>query len=493
MCGYINLRNTKELQQKKSQTKMKGKLTFASAAALLLMSSCCTKSYQQIVTTESTPWSEVVTAPSNEAKSLAYEVNLENKGQVVDGFGACFNELGWTSLSLLSESDRAEVINELFTPGAGANFNICRMPVAANDFSTDWYSYNETEGDFEMKNFTIEHDKNTLVPFIHAAQSQNPDIQIWASPWCPPSWFKYNKHYAARTEDHKLDPAYHNGLDPKKRGWEGQDMFIQEPKYLEAYALYFEKFIKAYREENINIFAVMPQNEFNSAQIFPSCLWKAESLGNFIGDYLGPKMAALDVDVMIGTVERANTLLVDTMLNNPAVRKYVSGVGFQWAGKGAIEGIHKAYPEMKLYQTEQECGDGKNDWAGAEYSWSLLKHYFDCGTSAYMYWNISLLEGGISRWGWAQNSLVVVDPKDNTYRLTHEYYLMKHISHYVKPGAHYISMPEDFGGLVFENPDGEVVVLYMENSGEPTNLQLNIAGEEYELAMSANSINTFVL
>ena len=50
-----------------------------------------------------------------------------------------------------------------------------------------------------------------------------------------------------------------------------------------------------------------------------------------------------------------------------------------------------------------------------------------------MYWNISLENGGISRWGWAQNSLVVVDPQTKSYRYTPEYYVMKHVSHYVQP------------------------------------------------------------
>lgn len=58
-------------------------------------------------------------------------------------------------------------------------------------------------------------------------------------------------------------------------------MFIQDSLYLQAYALYFSKFIEAYREQGIDIFAVMPQNEFNSAQIFPSCCWTAASLANF--------------------------------------------------------------------------------------------------------------------------------------------------------------------------------------------------------------------
>ena len=39
-----------------------------------------------------------------------------------------------------------------------------------------------------------------------------------------------------------------------------------------------------------DIFAVMPQNEFNSCQLFPACTWTASGLATFIGSYLGPSM-----------------------------------------------------------------------------------------------------------------------------------------------------------------------------------------------------------
>lgn len=430
---------------------------------LIVLTSCGRNSYKQIVTTDTAPWCEIKSKPASDSVlTLSYDISLENKRQTVEGFGACFNELGWTSLSILSTSDRESIMKELFKPGIGANFNICRMPIAANDFALDWYSYNEVKDDFNMENFSIDNDKETLIPFIHAAKANNPNIKIWASPWSPPTWMKYNNHYAQKYNGNRPNKAYHNGLLIDKQGFEGEDMFIQEPKYMEAYALYFEKFIKAYREENIDIYAVMPQNEFNSNQIFPSCCWKSASLATFMGKFLGPKMDKLGVDLFFGTVERANAALVDTILTNVDCKRYVKGVGFQWAGKGAVGKVSESYPNIRLYQSEQECGNGKNDWMGVDHSWELLKHYFDNGVSAYMYWNISLLEGGISRWGWAQNSLVVVDPTNRSYKYTHEYYLMKHISHFVKPGARYVAVSEDFKGLVFENLNGEVVVLYME-------------------------------
>ena len=44
-------------------------------------------------------------------------------------------------------------------------------------------------------------------------------------------------------------------------------------------------------------------------------------------------------------------------------------MGTQWAAKRAIPGIHRRYSDLKLYQTEQECRDGSNDWRYCRYAW----------------------------------------------------------------------------------------------------------------------------
>jgi glucosylceramidase len=44
-------------------------------------------------------------------------------GRRMEGFGGCFNELGWTSLSSLNAEDRDSVMHELFDPEAGARFS----------------------------------------------------------------------------------------------------------------------------------------------------------------------------------------------------------------------------------------------------------------------------------------------------------------------------------------------------------------------------------
>ncbi|MDR2040250.1 MAG: beta-glycosidase [Bacteroidales bacterium] len=423
--------------------------------------------------------------------SISAEVHLANPEQTIDGFGACFNELGWTSLSALSEKDRDDILKELFYPGKGTNFTICRMPVGANDFSRNWYSYNETEGDFEMKNFSIANDFETLIPFIRLAKNYNPSLTIWASPWSPPAWMKYNKHYACNVSGNEKFP---NGLLPSQMGKEGTNMFIQDEKYFEAYALYFAKFIEAYRNEGIHISMVMPQNEFNSCQVFPSCTWTASGINTFVGEYLGPHMAKIGTEVMFGTMERPNTLLVDTLLLDEKSSKYIKGVGFQWAGKGAVGKIHTDYPLLKIYQTEQECGDGRNDWEYCCYAWELMKHYLSNGTNVYCYWNISLEKGGVSRWGWSQNSLITVDVQSKTYKYNYEYYLMKHFSHYVLPGAQRLSVTGEFNDmLAFRNVDGSLVLVIRNKNNSVVSPSIKIGEDIYSLTLKPQSFHTLVI
>jgi len=440
----------------------------------------------------------------HESDKFDIEINPDNTLQTIEGFGTCFNEMGWTSLSLLSDADRENILREMFAPGTGANFTICRMPVGANDFSRDWYSYNETDGDFGMKNFSIANDKETLIPFIKNAQKYNPGLKLWASPWSPPSWMKYNKHYALKSLQKGITNStseewgiyftgLDNGLKPEKEGKEGTDMFIQQDKYYIAYSLYFAKFIKAYKAEKINIGMIMPQNEFNSAQPFPSCTWTAKGLARFIS-YLGPQMNELGVNIFFGTMERPDEKLVDTILTDSQSSQYIKGVGFQWAGKEAIPGIHKRYPNLTLYQSEQECGNGKNDWEYGKYAWSLMKNYFNSGASAYMYWNTSLIQNSISRWGWKQNSLVSVDPETKSYKYNYDYYVLKHLSHYVKPGAKLLSLGGSFqNALAFINPDKSIVVILQNEAEMPRKIGIKVGNEIIVASMEPDSFNTFLM
>lgn len=463
-----------------------------------------------ISSTKTKPWQ---TKKLNKEKSSqkAVEIFTNKSLQKIEGFGSCFNELGWTSLSQLNPADKEKVFKELFTKD-GANFTISRMPIGANDFSRDWYSYDEMDGDFEMKNFSIKNDYETLIPFIKSAQKYNSSLKLWASPWSPPTWMKYNKHYALNKVPSVMQQV-DNGINENQLVKEGTDNFIQEDRYFQAYALYFKKFVEAYQKENIKISMVMPQNEFNSAQWYPSNTWTPQGFSKFIS-FLGPEMKKSGVDVFFGTLERGKSKLFSDVYQNPESGKYISGVGVQWAGKEAVSQIHKEYPNLTIYQSEHECGNGKNDWAYAEYSWDLMKHYFLNGTSAYLYWNTSLLKGGVSRWGWTQNSLVTVDSQNKTYQWNPEFYLMKHFSHYVQPGAVLLETSSasvekhrnDVLGwwegnlssnadniLAFKNPDNSIAIITYNNGESSKQLHLRVNNLDLNPTLEGKSFNTILI
>ena len=440
--------------------------------ALLAVVSCQRAGkVEWVSTTFENPWQVMEAVEVDAPAEASVVVDLQAVNQAVEGFGTCFNELGWTSLSELSETDRAAILQDLFTP-AGMNLTMARMPVGANDFSVDFYSYDEVPGDLALEHFSVDRDRQRLIPFIRAAKAVNPALRIWASPWCPPEWMKVNRHYASRT-------APFNGLPKDRETPEETDAFILEPAYLQAYAQYFGKFIDAYKAEGIDIFMVMPQNEPNSDQVFPSCTWTPDGLVSFL-KYL---------------MERADPELWDRILTDPEVGPSIKGMGFQWAGKDALPELHRRHPSLPCYQTEQECGDGRNDWRGAMHSWDLMKHYFGNGVQSYFYWNTSLLDGGISTWMWRQNSLVVVDKEKGTYRYSPEYYVLKHASHYVQPGARVLTLGGTYSdALGFLNPDGHAVLLLANQSDTPKTVSIEgLPGRPRVVTLPAGSINTLVL
>jgi len=448
-----------------------------------------------IVTTPDAAW-QTMAAPALTAPAAPPDVivSVDDPQQEIEGFGACFNELGWQALGLLTEAERDGILRELFAPGEGASFGVCRMPVGANDFSLDWYSYDETPGDLALGHFDVSHDDATLVPFIRAARTHRPDLRLWASPWSPPSWMKRNGHYAGALPQ-PLFGQVDNGLRPDQVGAEGTDMFRTDEEHLAAYAAYFGRFIDAYADRGIRISMVMPQNEFNSAQVFPSCTWTPSGLSAFLR-HLGPQMAARGVEIFLGTLERADDRLVEDVLVDPQAAAAVSGVGVQWAGKGALPALHRLHPELRIYQSEQECGNGRNDWRQARYAWRLMRHFLGNGANAYQYWNIALQEGGRSRWGWTQNSLVVVDPATRTFRYTPDYLVLKHVSALVQPGARVLPtwcVAGHDNQLVFRNPDGSVVLVLHNELAEPMPISVLVGERVLTLELPAASFNTVLV
>lgn len=414
-------------------------------------------------------------------------IDTRIKLQEIEGFGACFNELGWEALLRLDENERERIMEDLFSE-EGVNFTLCRMPLGSNDYSLSYYSCNDVPEDFEMKNFNIDRDRYILIPYIKAAMAVNPGLRIWASPWGPPAWMKVNRHYAmgANTDIKRMDPG--------KTIPNNATAFRMEIDYLDAYSLYFSKFVKAYQKEGIDISMVMVQNEPVYQPHWQSCTWRPEDLAFFIGKFLGPRFESdtITAGIWLGTVNSSDPDYTRTILDDREANKYIKGIGFQWDAKHALPVLRKEYPGYPMMQTESECGNGENNWGSAEYTWSLINHYFNHGINSYMYWNMVLDESGRSTWGWSQNMMIAIDKQTGEITYNPEYYLMKHLSHFVLPGARLLKTSGGKDHLAFENPDGEIVLILFNLDGINKRIILDMDGVSAGIEVKANSINSIV-
>ncbi len=418
-----------------------------------------------------------------------WKICTSDTAQVIDGFGGCFNELGWVALSVLDASARNEVLRLLFDPCDGCRFDLCRMPMGANDFSTGWYSYNETPGDLLMEHFSIDRDREAIIPFIRAAREIQPALRLWASPWCPPSWMKRSGRYAS---------AAANGNWGQGAGNSSAD-FVQashikdDPDILRAYADYFVKFLEAYRAGGIPIESVHPQNEVFANQIFPSCLWTKKLLVEFIAGYLHPALqrAGLDTSIWLGTLNGDDRDYVERALNHPRLAGIIEGVGVQWAAKKILPGLRRS-SGLKIMQTESECHNGSNSWETGLATFGLLCHYFAHGANSYMYWNLVLDEWGLSNWGWRQNSMITVNHATREVSCNPDFYMMRHFSGAVETGARYLPSdgPLEMQFAAFLNPDGDVVAMLGNPSNSDVRLVIEIDGKPRAVGVPARSVST---
>jgi glucosylceramidase len=165
-----------------------------------------------------------------------FTINDAALDQRMIGFGASFNEAGMISLNSLDPAAQEKVLEALFDAQKGAGFSAMKTVIGATDFMSagPFYSYNETPGDVEMKNFSIARDlePDGLVPFIKRSQKYGRFI-LQATMDYPPNWMLMDLHA-------------------------NQDV---NEKYYDALSLYFLRYLQEYKKQGIAIDFLSPFNE----------------------------------------------------------------------------------------------------------------------------------------------------------------------------------------------------------------------------------------
>lgn len=93
-----------------------------------------------------------------------------------------------------------------------------------------------------------------------------------------------------------------------------------------------------------------------------------------------------------------------------------------------------------------------------------------------------------------QQTLVSVDTVNKTYQYNYEYYLIKYLSHFVKPGAKRLNTTGPFDNLLaFINPDSSIVIVAQNDGNEEKKISIKIGNKIINPSLKSNTFNTFLV
>ncbi len=452
-----------------------------------------------------------ITQFSANENPIIININPEETFQTITGFGGSFTEASAYLLNKLSKENRKKILDAYFSE-EGAKYSLTRTHIASCDFSLSNYTYAKVENDLLMEHFTIEDDKDDLIPMILEAKAISKDgFKIISSPWSCPPWMKDNKNYVGG----KLVPEFND-----------------------AFALYFSKYLEAYKKEGIDIWGVTVINEpHGNGNNWESTHFSPEEMTLFVQNHLGPKLEKdgwKDVKIFGYDQNRAGLPeWVDAMYKNEETSKYFAGTAIHWYEStydffpDALQYAHKKAPNKYLIETEgcvdseiphwqddawywkKEATDWGWDWASAEdkhlhpkyapvnrYATDIigcLNNWVD----GWIDWNMVLDRQGGPNWfkNWCV-APVIVDPEKDEVYFTPLYYVMAHFSKFMRPGAVKIGCTisnEELMTTAVKNPDGSIAIAIFNPTDKELSIELNFNNQKKNSSISAKALQTVVI
>jgi len=409
---------------------------------------------------------------------VAIYVNPNKTYQQIDGFGASFTDASsWLIWNTLDEKSREELMLSLFSYDKGIGLSFLRQPMGATDYSLNLYTYDDMpqgEQDFDLKNFTIAHDEKYIIPLLQQAKKINPELKIMASPWSPPAWMK--------TSDSLIGG-------------------MLRPECYNVYSQYFIKFIKAYEEHGIPIFAVTPQNEpLYVPTEYPGMSMQPYEEAKFIAEFLGPSLQKSGLNTKI--------MCYDHNWDNPAYPEivikeadnYVAGTAWHAYGGSheAMSILHNKFPDKGSWLTEASGGE----WVPPFYdAFADQMTHIIRGTRNYaksiVWWNIALDQnnGPTVLKNSTCRGLVTINTDNKFIKYNVDYYTMGHISKFVKPGAFRIESTNIFNDIetaAFKNPDGSIVLIAYNKLPKDRLLNIKYENSNFECSLPGKAAASFV-
>lgn len=398
--------------------------------------------------------------------------------QVIEGIGGAFTEAAARVWQRLGPANRDRFVRAYFDPAQGHGYSLCRTHIGSCDFSDGNYGYASEAGGLDLRDFTVARDEEALLPLLRAARAVAPQpIKLLASPWSPPAWMKTTGKMV--------------------RG--GQ----LRPECRAAWALYFARYVQAYRKLGFPIWAVTVQNEPEATQSWESCIYTGEEERDFVRDHLGPTFEREGLgDVRIVVWDHNRDVLVQraaAVLDDPAAARYVWGVGFHWYVRdcfGNVQLVHDTWPDKHLLFTEgcQEGGPHTGEWLlGERYARSLIQD-FNHWTEGWIDWNLLLdTTGGPNHVNNLCSAPILADTERDELLFQSSYYYLGHFARFVPAGSRRIlcaSGHDDLEATAFARPDGQVSVVAMNRTEQPLDVTLRLRGATFPFQLPPRSIVT---
>lgn len=442
---------------------------------------------------------------------LTINLDANQKFQTITGFGGSFTEASASLLKRLSNEKRKKVLDAYFSE-EGANYSLTRTHIASCDFSLSNYTYAKVENDMTLEHFTIEDDKDDLIPMILKAKAISKEgFKIIASPWSCPPWMKDNNNYVGG----KLLPQYND-----------------------VFALYFSKYLTAYKNEGIDIWGVTVINEpHGNGNNWESTHFSPKEMTDFVQDHLGPKLENDGwgkVNIFGYDQNRAGLKeWVDEMYRDEKSSKYFSGTAIHWYESTFevfpedLQYAHNKAPNKYLIETEgcidsevpkwqddawywkKEATDWGWDWASEKDKYLHPKYapvnryandIIGClnnQVDGWIDWNMVLDKQGGPNWfkNWCA-APVLVDPETDEVYLTPLYYTMAHFSKFMRPGAVKIGCEinaKEVVSTAVQNPDGTIAVAIFNPTDKNYSIELKLDNKNTIISISAKALQTIII
>lgn len=481
---------------------------------IFIMSSCSNSQKTDVQIFETSEGGHQLTELTNfPTTEQVTQINIlpEEKFQEITGFGGSFTEASAYLLNQVSQENRDRILEAYFGE-SGARYSLTRTHMNSCDFSLGNYSYAPVEGDTQLKHFSIDEDRDDIIPMIKDAMAISKDgFKIMSSPWTAPPWMKDNKD------------------------WKGGKLL---PEYYDTWALFFSKYLEAYNAEGIDIWGFTVENEpLGNDSNWESMHFTAEEMTEFVKNHLGPQLEndGHDVKLLGFDQNRDHELLkwVDVMFANEENARYYDGTAVHWYAStydwfpDALQYAHNKAPDKHLIQSEA-CVDAEvPKWKDDQWYWSKeatdwgwdwapedQKHLHPKYVPVFRYardiigclnnhvdgwidWNMVLnTQGGPN---WAQNwcvAPVIVDPEKDEVYFTPIYYTLAHFSRFIRPGAMRIGFEnadDEIMVTAAQNPDGSIAVVVFNPTEKRKGIKLDAGNQSVEFAISGKAVQTIMI